>query len=294
MFFDKNIQILVLMTCFNRKALTLACLAALFKSVLPSNIKLEVFLVDDGGTDGTAEAVNNTYPAVNIIQGNGELYWNGGMQLAWDVALKKPADFYLWLNDDVELHTNAVDVLLKTYAQMHASTHEPVIVGNLSDAKTGQLTYGGYAIEKGLLHFRGVKLPIDISPSACDTLNGNIVLIPQSTVDKIGTLDKRFTHAMGDFDYGLRCKQAGIPVYSTTKFVATCSNNTLENTWSDPKLSLAKRWAKLMLHTGLPPKVYFYYIRKHTNSFTACVMVAKLFCKLFTPSLWNVLKTIKR
>jgi len=280
-------KVAVILTCFNRKDLTEACLSALFICSNEKSYSLKVYLVDDGSTDGTAQAVQASYPEVKIIQGNGQLYWNGGMQLAWEIALKEPADFYLWLNDDIYLKKNALDVLLSTFESTKTSANNPVIVGNLNDENTGKLTYGGYSIEKGLFHFRGVKLAISDTPTACDAFNGNIVLIPHSVVNNIGTLDAKLTHAMGDFDYGLRCKKAGIPMFTTAEYIATCSNNSLSNTWSDSKLPFSQRWAKLKLPTGLPPLEYFHYVCKHTNLFTGLVMLSKLLLRVGFPHIWN-------
>lgn len=54
-----TMKIAVLLTCFNRKEKTLACLAGLYESQKVYNernstpIEMEVFLTDDGCTDGT-------------------------------------------------------------------------------------------------------------------------------------------------------------------------------------------------------------------------------------------------
>ena len=76
--------IAVLITCHNRKEKTLQCLKALYKQEgLNSDYKMEVFLVDDASTDGTAVAVKDRYPLVNIIQGNGLiLRYNTELQIA--------------------------------------------------------------------------------------------------------------------------------------------------------------------------------------------------------------------
>ena len=85
----------ILLTCYNRKDQTLECLKSLKKNTL----FFKIFLVDDGSTDGTAKAVSACYPDVNIITGNGQLYWNRGMHLAWETASKNDFDFYIWIND---------------------------------------------------------------------------------------------------------------------------------------------------------------------------------------------------
>ena len=77
----KKAQIAVIMTCFNRRSTTISCLRALHKQ--KNSIDFDVYLTDDGSSDGTADAVKTEFPAVNILQGNGNLYWVGGMRLAF-------------------------------------------------------------------------------------------------------------------------------------------------------------------------------------------------------------------
>jgi GT2 family glycosyltransferase len=74
--------IAVLLTCHNRRDKTITCLDSLYNCLLPSDFQLDVFLVDDGSSDGTSKAVSEKFPSVNVIQGNGNLFWNQGMRLA--------------------------------------------------------------------------------------------------------------------------------------------------------------------------------------------------------------------
>lgn len=110
-----NYKLAVLMTCHNRKDKTMTCLSSLYKASQPIDYSIDVFLVDDGSTDGTGEAVKEKYPEVNIIKGDGSLFWNQGMRLAWNVASSRCSyDFYLWLNDDVILFEHALRELIDT------------------------------------------------------------------------------------------------------------------------------------------------------------------------------------
>lgn len=104
--------IAVLLTVFNRKDKTLKCLQHLFNQLPIEGYSIDVYLTDDGCTDGTPEAVKEQYPQVNIIHGDGNLFWNRGMYTAWEKAAQKGYDFYLWLNDDTILLPNALSKLL--------------------------------------------------------------------------------------------------------------------------------------------------------------------------------------
>ncbi len=279
----------ILLTCHNRKNKTLRCLRSLKEQVNPNEeYSYFIYLVDDGSTDGTTPAIYQKFPSVNIIQGTGYLYWYGGMQLAWEHALKKKSDFFLWLNDDVTLYKDALLTMIESYHFTKKKYNtDPIIGGNLCDPITKKFSYGGYTLEKGLSYFRTHKMNPTGNLSQCDMMNGNAVLIPQAVVNVVGTLDKKFTHAMGDFDYGLRCKDKGIPVVTTAAFIGECSNNPPEKAWFNPKRPFSQRVDQLYSPTGLPPREYYYYIRKHAGLLTALVMQTKLYLRLFFPSLWR-------
>ena len=102
----------VLLTVFNRKDKTLQCLSQLFDQLPVEDIQIDVFLTDDGCTDGTAEAVENLFPSVHILEGSGDLFWNRGMLMAWKAAADaRDYDAYLWLNDDTFLYEGTLTSL---------------------------------------------------------------------------------------------------------------------------------------------------------------------------------------
>ena len=70
-------RIAVLLTCWNRKQKTLACLEALFSQVLPANVDISAYIVEDASTDGISDAVRQSYPQVKIFSCHGNLFGNG-------------------------------------------------------------------------------------------------------------------------------------------------------------------------------------------------------------------------
>ena len=190
-------SIAVLLTCHNRKKTTIECLENLF---LPKDVNFDVFLVDDGSTDGTGEAVRNVYPHVNVIDGTGDLFWNQGMLLAWkSAASANDYDFYIWLNDDTKLRKDSIIKLFKDYSYIKNDLQEDgVIVGSCVESTTETtFSYGG----------RNHKNPVIPNglPQECNYINGNFVLIPKIVFERVGFLSSRFTHAIGDIDYGFKC-----------------------------------------------------------------------------------------
>ena len=138
-------KLAVLMTCHNRREKTLRSLAALFSALPEAELDVSVHLVDDGSSDGTGDAVRQAYPSVSVITGDGTLFWNRGMRTAWEDALKKDADFYLWLNDDTVLHPFAVGHLLEASRRME---HAAVICGwqRATKGKVSRFGRGGQSL----------------------------------------------------------------------------------------------------------------------------------------------------
>lgn len=273
--------IAVLMTCHNRREKTLACLDALFGSAPLIDATVEVFLVDDGSKDGTSEAIKARYPAVNIIAGDGNLFWNGGMRVAFAAAMQKGFDYYLWLNDDTILHVPALPNLL-ALAKVEARKHNKpaVIVGSTQSELGGSATYGGLnklSALRPLTH----TIVLESEPAPCDTMNGNCVLIPRDVASKVGNLEPAFVHAMGDIDYGLRVSQAGFPITVLPGFIGVCAHNSVDNTFMDMRLSLGERWKKIMSLKGLPPSQWYVLIRRHAGLLWPLLFVWPYFKVIF-------------
>lgn len=261
-------KIAILITCYNRKEKTLACLEALLKNSLPKEYSLEVFLVDDGSTDGTEKAVHERYPQVNIIRGNGSLYWNGGMRVAFAAALEKFFDYYLWLNDDTLLYPTAVATLIKTSRDLQANQGRSVIVvGSTQDESDGRLTYGGVVRpRKWKATTFTLVVPRDV-PVKCETMNGNCVLIPREIAEVVGNMEPKFAHAMGDQDYGLRARYAGFSVWVMAGFAGKCSRNAAIGSFNDASLPVSVRLRKMMQPKGLPPSSWRIFTQRHAGIF---------------------------
>jgi GT2 family glycosyltransferase len=136
-------RVAVVMTAYNRKDLTLACLRSLRAQEVPG-VLLDVFVLDDASTDGTSEAIAEHFPEITVLHGDGKLYWNGGMRRAFGAAIAGDYDYYLWMNDDTQLEDNALPVLLDTERRLRDRGEEAIIVaGSTRHPETGELTYSG-------------------------------------------------------------------------------------------------------------------------------------------------------
>jgi len=220
------INISVLITCHNRREKTLNILKCLKSQKIEKNLKLLIYLVDDGSTDGTSELVKQFYPEVFLIKGNGKLYWGGALNLAWKTAVnsKNQIDYFLWLNDDVDLFDDAISNCLKY--ELRNNTKNYICVGSTMDTNTNSRSYGGYRLKKKKFNLINNYPVIPTNEfQNVDIINGNFVLIPYDVFNQVGYLDRLFIHIGGDTDYSLRAKNLGVKIVLMPGYVGYCDRN---------------------------------------------------------------------
>jgi GT2 family glycosyltransferase len=253
----------VLLTCHNRRELTLKCLDALAKCTLPFGVRLEIYLTDDGSRDNTVSAVLARYPYVRIIYGDGSLFWCRGMAAAQTAALASNPDFLLWLNDDTVLECAAIEILMAAYNSHLLAKGKAAIVVGATVAPDGVLSYSGLKAVSRVRRFHFIKVTPGQAPVECEAMNGNIVLIPRVVADEVGGLDVRYAHALGDIDYGLRARSRGYPVILAPGFVGLCTPNSSAGSMSDPSMTPLARLRLFVSRKGLPWKSWLVFTKSH-------------------------------
>lgn len=270
--------IAILITVFNRKNTTLLCLENLYRQSVPDGYAVDVYLTDDGCTDGTAEAVEERFPNVNVIKGNGNLFWNRGMYMAWDRAAKvRDYDYYLWLNDDTCVYGDMLGTLL----DLSLSKEDKIIaVGATISRDHTRSTYGGRMEDDTIPQPVGTAVKVH-------TMNGNIVLIPRPVFRILGNLDYYFTHSKGDFDYGLRALKAGIEIYQAGRYLGECDEHFSLDKWCNPSVPLKERWNSLHRPNGMPPKEIFHLEKRHRGLVIAFFHWCTVYLRCVFPELWK-------
>lgn len=240
-------RVAALLTCHDRRELTIRCLASLedAEAQATERAAINVFLVDDGCSDGTGMAVRDRFPRVLVIPGTGELFWCGGMRLAWQNAAKGAYDAYLWLNDDVAIDASAIERLVDVAERHRREDGAVIVVGaTRAEGEEGGMTYGGLG-ENGVLASAEVARRIEL-------FNGNIVLVSRRAYEILGGLSPAYTHALGDIDYGIRAKRHGVPAWLAQGSLGSCAANKVAR-WQRHELPLWTRLRELHRPTGCPP-----------------------------------------
>lgn len=249
-------RIAVLITCFNRRVETEHCISNLMKALKNTNLEIDIFITDGGSTDGTVNSIRQNFPRINLIVKE-NAYWNQGMLSSWTEAEKFEFDGFLLLNDDLHMEDLALDAL---YKSIHATNNSVIIVGRTISGNNGNTTYGALARETGISKLSFINSDHSRMPPV--TMNGNFTYIPKLVHAAIGKLSAKFTHSMGDIDYGLRATKLGFRILELENPVATQEYNF---DWAQSTEYLTfGNYKRILFHPkGVPLREWLYFCKSH-------------------------------
>lgn len=219
----------VVIVNYNGGGLLLECLGRLLERTA---IPIEILLVDNASSDGSAGEASRTFPSVRLIANSANVGFarasNQGMALA-------RADYLLLLNPDLIVGDRAVDTV-HAYMAAHPevgicgprillpsgrldrpcrrsfktpATYVHKALG-LSSLFPGSRTFGRY-----YLSYLDERQTFEV-----DAVIGAFLMTRRSLIDRIGLLDERFFLYCEDEDFCLRAKRTGFKVVYLGEAVA--------------------------------------------------------------------------
>ncbi len=93
----------------NRKYLTNKCLNSLQRQTYKN---FNIIVIDDGSTDGTSKMIQNDFPGVILLHGDGNLWWTGATNMGCRYAIENGAKYILTLNDDVIVKHDYIEKMI--------------------------------------------------------------------------------------------------------------------------------------------------------------------------------------
>lgn len=231
----------VLMNNWNGREDTLAAIEALYGIDYG---RFVLILVDNGSTDGTADAVaqwcesrgvtvtrqpyrkGTEYAefaarhaglarpvrSLLLMECDDSVGFTGANNLSIEIALRAETDYVLFLNNDTEVETDFLTRLIRS-----AGAHPPAVWGckiTFYDPPNEVWFAGGH------VNFWGVAIPDGEGRRAdrltgirrTEMVSGCVMLIPRAVLERVGGQDDRYFFAVDDIEYSIRIGKAGFPL----------------------------------------------------------------------------------
>lgn len=205
----------VVVPVHNRVQLTLNCIKSLKKQNI--NKPLNIIIVNDGSTDNTEKYVKGYYPEITILNGNGNLFWGGAVNLGINYVLniKKQQDWLLLVNNDVELKFDAITKLIEQSINHKRKTIVGALSINYDDKKT--IIKSGTIVENWFLNitrhiYNNMSLDQITNPESIkvDFITARCLLHPIEIFEVAGNYDSyNFRHYGADDEFSVRIKKFG-------------------------------------------------------------------------------------
>lgn len=193
----------------NRRDETLQCLRSIARADT-TGLDIHIIVVDDGSTDGTAEAVASEFPDVEIVEGDGNLWYTAGTNRGLLAALAHEPDYILAINNDSIFDEECIVNMVEC-----AEKHPHSVVGALllnweTPHKIFQVSPRWEFWKGGWRHWHKQTVwTVPTKPWEVDLIVGNCVLYPAAAVKEAGLMDEKRLVQFGDAEYTPRMRRRG-------------------------------------------------------------------------------------
>ena len=207
----------IIIVNWNTKELLIQCLNSLRPT--SKRLEMEIFVVDNGSTDGSEEAVKAAFPVVNLIENQ----MNLGFARANNQAIRlSTGEYILLLNPDTQVKEGAIETL-KAFMENHP---EAGVVGaqllNRDGSKQNSIAnFPSLATEltnKSLLRwffpdrFPGKEQTYS-EPIEVDSVIGACMMVRREAMEQVGLLDEDYFLFLEETDWCYRIRRAGWKIY---------------------------------------------------------------------------------
>ncbi|MBA4417253.1 MAG: glycosyltransferase family 2 protein [Syntrophus sp. (in: bacteria)] len=210
----------IIIVSYNTRDLTRGCLSSIFTET--KDVEFDVYVVDNGSTDGSAEEIEREFPRVKLIPNP----TNAGFARANNIAIgKSRAEYLFLLNPDTILVNNAVKIFLD-YMEQPENRMVGCCGGSLYDEHMApQIAYGNFpTLEEAVFkvlrlkkvfpkyyreHLKASSENLSNSTRRVDYIVGADMFLRKSVLDKTGLLDEDFFLYFEDTELSYRIFRQG-------------------------------------------------------------------------------------
>lgn len=203
------IRVEIVAPVHNRREITLQCLRSLSR-LEAEGLDVHVVIVDDGSTDGTSDAIRDEFPGVEIVAGDGNLWFTEGTNAGVRAALKHGPKYVLTINDDSVFDASFLKYLVETAEANSRSVVGPLLLLWDQPHKLFQTSPVWDTWHGGWRHwYRQTVWTIPKKPWPVDLIVGNCLLVPVAAIEQCGLMDSTHFPNFGDAEYTPRLKKNG-------------------------------------------------------------------------------------
>jgi N-acetylglucosaminyl-diphospho-decaprenol L-rhamnosyltransferase len=204
-------HIYIVTPVYNRRMLVEHFLNCLNQQTFPN---FTVIVVDDGSTDGTTALIEEKFPDVHLLRGNGNLWWTGATNVGIRHAMARAGgnDAILIINDDIEVNPDYLESLYRVWQSMPNTLIGSVAV-DLKDPD--RIVDGGRLINWWSAKTHHLHTGRKLSEFAKDyhvdvsALTGWGTLLPARVFSDVGLFDDKHFQQCGDTELMVRAKNRG-------------------------------------------------------------------------------------
>ncbi|HVF46262.1 MAG TPA: glycosyltransferase family 2 protein [Pyrinomonadaceae bacterium] len=202
------IRVEIVAPVHNRKDITLQCLKSLSR-IDTEGMNVGVVIVDDGSTDGTAEAVRSAFPDVDIVRGDGSLWFTEGTNAGIRHALARDPKYFLLMNDDQVFDSRFLTFLVETAEANPRSVIGPLLLLWDAPHRLFQTSPVWETMSGGWRHWYSQTVwTVPHRPWKVDLIVGNCLLVPAEAINECGLMDSKRYPNFGDAEFTPRLRKA--------------------------------------------------------------------------------------
>ena len=197
-------QLVAVVLSYNGREDTLAALASLRG--------IDAVVVDNGSSDGSADAVAERFPEVELVRAGVNLGFAAGNNVGIRRALERGADWVLLLNNDAEVEPGLVDALA---AAAVARPDAGVLACKVLFADSDRLWYAGARFHPYLGRSRHAGFGKPDGPGELGETGratGAAMAVSRAAIEAAGLLDEELFLYAEDLEWCLRIREAGFAV----------------------------------------------------------------------------------
>jgi len=258
---EKIIRVEIVTAVYNRRDITLQCLKSLSR-INSEGLRVHTIIVDDGSSDGTSEAIEKQFPEVEIVKGDGNLWFTEGTNVGVRAALTHNPDYVLMMNDDQVFDSDFLKFMVET-----AEKYPRSIIGSLlllwdTPHKLFQVS-PRWDVWLGCWRhwYRQTIWTIPNKPWEVDLIVGNCVLVPAQAIKEEGLMNSERYPNFGDAEYTPRLKRKGWRLLIDPRVRVFCQPNYTPAKVT--KMSLRQKFNALFFDLknihNLRRRFYFYW-----------------------------------